>query len=144
MSPALRTLVLALSTLTVGPLSDAAPSEGARGVLSWETCVAQAQQNNADLHAAIQAFSSTRELEGAARSGYFPQLTGQIGYSKSNPPAVVANHETAYATTLTASENLFSGFLDQGKYRQAKANTRVAESTLQITKARISFDLKSA
>jgi outer membrane protein TolC len=39
---------------------------------------------------------------------------------------------------------LFSGFQDHGKWTQAKASTRAARLSLQILKARISYDLKSA
>jgi outer membrane protein TolC len=50
----------------------------------------------------------------------------------------------SYTASLSASQNLFSGFQDSGKVDQAAANQRVSAAQLDVTKAKVASDLKSA
>ncbi len=106
--------------------------------LSWEMCVQEAAQNNAEIISAKQGLEAARNSVGGARSGFFPQVSGTLNFNRGNTAA------EGYGATLSASQNLFTGFQDQAKVKQAKANTLVAQENFEIVKARISADLKTA
>jgi outer membrane protein TolC len=111
--------------------------------ITWQRSIQLATQNNADLSAAIATDQSTRELEGVARSGFFPAVNATMSYARGDQTSVF-NNAGAYSASLSGTENIFNGLLDISKYRQAEANTRAAEAVLQATKARISNDLVTA
>jgi outer membrane protein TolC len=141
-------IVFCLSQLLFG---EAAKAE----ILSWQKCVDLAAQQNADIRSSEQTVRSDRFLERGSYSGFFPQLTGSIAGSRvssqgtvvspvGNESISVTQDTEQYTASLSASQNLFTGFGDVARVQQAKANTRVANATLQISKAQISYDLKSA
>ena len=107
-------------------------------ILTWKDCLQLAAQNNAELKSQEYVVNSSRAAVQAARSGYFPQLSADLSYNKSDI------NDPSYSAGLTASQNLFAGFQDVGKVEQAQANFKEAEAALDLTKAKISFDLKSA
>ncbi|HPI41482.1 MAG TPA: TolC family protein [Pseudobdellovibrionaceae bacterium] len=115
--------------------------------LTWAESVALAKVGNSDLRSYENNFQAIKELEAGSESGFFPQLSGQIQTSQSSSSS---NRSTTSSATLSASQNLFNGFLDLEKRNQAAANTAHAESTLKIQKAKVSHlfitaynDLKS-
>jgi outer membrane protein TolC len=120
----------------------------APGVLTWSDAVASMRENNADLRAAEASLRSTRELEGVARSGFLPEVTGTLNYSRGDDVNAatrpVDEHDGVYSGTLNASQNLFAGFQDVGKLRQASANTESAAANLQLVRARVGYDLVNA
>lgn len=111
--------------------------------LSWNECVERAIRNNADLKSAIATKESLHAQVGVSRGGFFPQINGNLGYDKSNA-GVFSNTSSQYSATLSGKQNLFAGFQDLGKLNQALANAQNANAQLQITKAKISYELKSA
>jgi outer membrane protein TolC len=115
--------------------------------LTWHECLELTLAGNADLRQAEAAFRATENLEGVARAGFLPTVSGTLSATRSGssgstdyttPPG------TSYSASLQGSENLFSGFYDRANLDRAKANTRAAEATFQIAKAKLSYDLKSA
>lgn len=114
--------------------------------LTWDACIQATVRNNADVAAARMTRNSTLAQEGVASSGYFPQLSGSLGFSKNNTQAVVGGDQKngVYSASLNASQNLFNGLQDVGKVRQAKANSAAAEATYLTALAKASYDLKSA
>ncbi|MGZ3722452.1 MAG: TolC family protein [Bdellovibrionales bacterium] len=122
--------------------------------LSWPACVDMAVKKNSELLSSQRKLDSTADLEGVAKSGFFPTITGSLNYDRGNavtagtPTSAVpgANSQSSnrYTATLSGSENIFNGMQDVGKSRQAKANTQSSRAVLDTTRAKISFDLKSA
>ncbi len=121
--------------------------------LTWEGCVQEALQNNAKLKFAQQTYDSYRYAEFGSYNNFFPQLTGTLGYnygtngvssvvvgSSSTTPAASSN----FLGTLTLSQNLFNGFLDQAGIEQAKAQRRAYQAALDQAKAQMLADLKTA
>ncbi len=126
--------------------------------LTWEDCVRESSIRNPDLRSSGSTLQSSEFKVKGAHSGYWPQLNGNLNYSFSNngssavsggggSPIFVTtgtgNHSTSSAT-LSATQNLFAGFQDQSKVRQAIANKDVARESLNTVRAQVSFDLKSA
>jgi outer membrane protein TolC len=120
--------------------------------LSWMACVDMAAKNNSELQSSRQKFASTADLEGVARSGFLPSISGSLNYDRGNATtttnSALTNGTTAstnrYSATLSGTENIFNGMQDLGKVRQADANSASAKAALDTVKAKISFDLKSA
>lgn len=114
--------------------------------LSWERCVVEAMENNADIKAADNSLQSSEYLSQSAQSGFYPQLSGNMAYnygngtSSSNPTSATGT----YAATLAVTQNLFAGYQDNARVEQAAANMTVSRAALELTRARVSFDLKSA
>lgn len=113
--------------------------------LSFRQCVDLAKKNNAELASAQAAVESKRYQTQSLRGSYFPQITGSLGYLQSGPQDVSnSSAGTSYSATLTATQNLFNGFVDVAKVNQADAQTRSLQASLVNTQAKVSYDLKTA
>lgn len=114
--------------------------------ISWQACVELAAKNNADLGAAEANLRSLEYQEGGARSGFFPQASANLGYSRGNTTSGTSSGSLSesYSANLSATQNLFAGFQDRGKVAQASASARASAAVLQTTRAKVSFDLKSS
>ncbi len=112
--------------------------------IDWQTGLTLIQQNNPEWLAANQTLESTRALEDSARSGFLPKLSGSISSSQSYGEITSNSSKRSESVALNLSQNLFSGFADLARYSEAKQNTRIAEMTWKQSKAKISYDYKSA
>ncbi|MBS1962899.1 MAG: TolC family protein [Bdellovibrionales bacterium] len=115
--------------------------------LDWAESVKLLLENNADLRSAEASFRATESLEGTARAGFLPAVTGTLSATRTGTGggtdvSVPAGNQ--YSATLRGDQNLFSGFSDRGNLSRARANTRAAAAALRIAKAKASYDLKSA
>jgi outer membrane protein len=122
----------------------------AEKILDWNACVKEAAQYNPDLQTAKESFSSADYLSKGAYSNFFPQISGSLSYTDSNSsnsstsPLIATSSSSYYSASLNASQNLFSGLQDRAKVEQAAANKDVSAASLEVAKAKLSFDLKSA
>lgn len=107
--------------------------------LDWSKCIEVAQANNAELAAARSAVERAKFQESVALSGLFPDLNGSLGFNETD-----SRDAGEFSASVSAHQNLFAGFQDTGKYKQALANTRAAVANLQIVSVRISKELKTA
>jgi outer membrane protein TolC len=110
--------------------------------LSWQACVELAARGNPEVRAARATLEATAAQEGVARSGFFPGVSGSLGYTNGATNSAIATH--TYAASLSVSQNLFSGLSDQARVAQAAANTTGSGESLRSVKAKVSYDLKSA
>ncbi|MBI3571293.1 MAG: TolC family protein [Gammaproteobacteria bacterium] len=110
--------------------------------LTWEASVEEAVAANPELRAARANMAAAGHTASAAHSGNLPQLSAGAGYSDSSGSAATTG--TNYSTSLSLSQNLFSGFLDSARIEQGAANLTQAEASLATAKARLSQELKSA
>jgi len=140
----MTSLLFILTSLFVSFSSDAQT----KGTYSWEDCIRLAIDNNAEILSAEKNLQSNQYLADNAKGYFLPTLSYNLEASRSdfhalNQPIVTNDVRTIYQGSLVATENLFSGFRDYARVKQAKANTRATEALLRITKSKISFDLKS-
>ncbi len=125
----------------------ASPAFCAEAPLSWQDCVELASRNSAALKASAATAEAQRLQQGAALNGFFPQISGNLGWNHSNSQSVITGTtltSDAYTASLTGTQNLFSGFQDLGKFKQARANAKASLAALQTVKAQVSYDLKAA
>jgi len=110
--------------------------------LVWERTIEEAAASNPELRAARANVDSARYSANAAHSGNYPQLSAGAGYSDSSGSASTTG--TNYSTSVSLSQNLFSGYQDSARIEQGSANFSIAESGLRLAKAKLSQELKSA
>lgn len=134
-------LLLALTLCSSGGFGVVAAAEE----LAWEAAVQEVASRNAELRAAQANLAASDELVRAARSGFFPQLSAGVTYTDVEGSAVSTTTSTSgYNASVSASQNLFAGFLDSAKVEQAEANREAADASYAIVRARVSLDLKVA
>ncbi len=120
--------------------------------LSWEQSVDLAIKNNNNLKSALANERVTHYQQNATISAFLPQATATLSSNRgtsgnaSNPALTTVQNDItqAYNSSISVSQNLFSGFSDVGKYKQAKANNMVSKASINIVKAQVSYDLKYA
>lgn len=114
----------------------ASAGQGADKVLSWSEFVTRAKSNNEELLSSERSLQSSGYSVKGSYSNYFPQLSASVSATQGT--------SDDYGVSLTATQNVFSGFQDSGKIAQSKANYDLAKNSLQTTQAKVSYDLKSA
>ncbi len=130
----------ALKLCLVAPIGIAAAAEP----IAWQAAVQEAGRNHPDLRAAAEVLRASEFTERSVFGNYLPQLTGSIAYTDTDSEQVTTAISPQYSTALSATQNLFAGFRDQATVAQAIANREAAAINLEIVKARVSFELKSA
>lgn len=131
----------------VFPASARAAEAPAVERLTWEQCLAEASRSNAELLSARESLAAAEARTRGARSGYFPEVSGSLGYARgatspsANARAIPAD---SYTATLNASQSLFAGFRTQAQVAQASADEAIARAALETARAKVSYDLKAA
>ncbi len=159
LNPRLRTKVwhglgfwLVLNGLLI-PLSSlrAAPNS-----LTWQAAVAEASRNNAELKAAQENLRAANANVQVARAGYLPKISASFtagvngsdanrsGGGASSLAQLQAETSESFGASLEASETIFDGFATQSRVSQAQSRVQESEQQIQILKARLSYDLKTA
>jgi len=110
--------------------------------MTWEECVQEAKQSNPELRAASESLRSAEYQERGAYSGFFPSLSGSLEYNHGD--TATTGTQSTYSASLTAKQNLFSGFADAAAVRRASGLLDVAKANYTIAQSKVSFDLKSA
>ena len=108
--------------------------------LTWREAINLSQQNNSEYQAALLYYKSVEDLETSGVSPFLPKLSASVSSTQSGAPAISSTQ--TYATSLTLSQNLFSGLSDINSYFLKKTNTQLAQATLNSVKAKLSQELK--
>jgi TolC family type I secretion outer membrane protein len=115
-------------------------------ILTLQQCIDIALKN----HPAIQAASGTvRQSEskiGQARSGYFPQITFNSGYSRIGPPdtSLRSDPYNNYSNTLNLNQTLFDFGKTYTKVRIQSLQKESSEADLQDITASIVLGVKQS
>jgi len=123
--------------------------------LSWEDCVQEAAAHNPDLVAAENLVIKAKAQVGAARSDFFPEISGNAGYNASNsannsnfnpssPITVDTGTRHQFQVGATFNQNLFEGFKTVSSYDKSKVLVEEQEQNLRKVKSEVSADLKTA
>ncbi|MBX3039634.1 MAG: TolC family protein [Bdellovibrionaceae bacterium] len=112
--------------------------------LTWDQCVQLLKKNNEELISMRANLEAAEFREGSASAGFFPQISGNLSYNKTETQAPTPGESEGYGAGISLSQNLFAGLSDSAKRRQAKANTAVTQKDLELLEARLSKDLKVA
>lgn len=132
------TSILALLMFVVSPSTFAAAP------LSWSECLQETKQHNPELLSAQAILDAARASASGAKNTYYPQISGSLGTTVNAGTSSFNDSTTSYTATLSASENLFNGFQDLARSRQAEASVSTAAANFADTRARIGADLTSA
>lgn len=127
-------------------------SAGADETLTWEDCIKTASKKNPDIQSAKETVQSSEYKSTAAWSLFLPQISGDLNVNNGNSSSssisggVISSNtsDTSYSASISATQNIFSGFHDKATIDQTAANKEVSRTSLENTKVQVSYDLKSA
>lgn len=117
--------------------------------LSWTQCVKEAADHNPDLLSAQRSLKAAENSHLASLGQFLPQINVNASVNRSgfggldnglNDPT----YNTSSDISLSASQDLFSGFKDFASVDQSNAQLDLARAQLTQAKAQLSRDLKSA
>lgn len=123
---------------------------------NWERVLETTNKKNPELESSRASLRSAEFLSRGAFGGFFPDISGSLGYSYGTGGGTTGgtggtslsdlsdNATTRYTAALNVKENLFNGLSDQARLNQTDANAEVSRATYDATRARISYELKSA
>lgn len=117
--------------------------------LTWQQAVDRAGKENPEIAAAKEQLRASHQKRWAAMAGFLPQVKATVSYddSLSNGGATTLSTSTSgssrWSAALTGNWNLFSGFQDEAKWRQATADEAANEAATAIAVAKISSELRT-
>ena len=115
--------------------------------MTWKKCVIETEQNNAEIHSALENLDSLRYTTRAIYGSLFPQISATLSTTRdssslsANSPQPTSN---TYSIGLALTQNLFSGFYDKARIEQAESDVRASEARVAQTRAQVLYDLKTA
>ena len=118
--------------------------------LSFSDCVKEASTHNLDLLSAEQSLKAADASKIASLGQFLPQVNAGASVNRSGADSTVdqALNDPFYRSgahlSLSASENIFSGFKDVASVDAANAQLDSARTRLTQAKAQLSHDLKAA
>ena len=115
--------------------------------LSWDDALRLAGQNNSELAAARANLAAASYQADAAWSGFLPQLSAGLGYDYGDDfgsSAAAPGPASTYFADVTLRQNLFRGLESRSRVGQARANREAARANLDLVRAKVTSDLKSA
>ncbi len=116
--------------------------------LTFEDCLKEATEHNLDLQTAQRALKAAEDSHIASIGQFFPQISFSASMSRSGSGGVNdAFNDPSYSQTsnltLSAQQDIFSGFKDFAAVDQANAQLDLAKAQLTQAKAQLSHDLKT-
>ena len=133
--------------ISLGTLRPAAGAEGPvrKGeMLDLDRCIAIALSRHPDIQAAQGSLRAGDSRIGQARSGYYPQVNGSVGYSRTDPTTHGAQVYNSYSSRLYLSQNLydFGKTATQVKIQEFKRDS--SRSDLDSIRTEVIFGVKQA
>ncbi len=121
-------------------------------IFSWEKCIELTYKNNAELSGADANLKSSVYQKKASRASFLPSISAGMSWTDQEIERQTtnffnsnnSNNGDSYSTSIQASVNLFKGLKDYSTLSQAEANIEASNAQYITTKAKVSFDLKSA
>jgi len=131
----------------LGALRPTAVAEGPvrKGeMLDLDRCIAIALSRHPDIQAAQGSLRAGDSRIGQARSGYYPQVNGSVGYSRTDPTTRGAQVYNSYSSRLSLSQNLydFGKTATQVKIQEFKRDS--SRSDLDSIRTEVIFGVKQA
>lgn len=134
-------LIVFLSFFFLSPIAEVQSAE----TLTWNQCIEEVTRNNPDLRSAQMALESAQSQVNSTYSGFLPQVSGSLSSSRGETTGLGLTYlSSTYSATVSATQNLFTGFQSVGALNQAQASLRVSEANLKAVKAAVSNALKNA
>ncbi len=140
-------ILIALLLLTLSaPCAFAADRIAKGDVLSLGQCLDLAIKNNPAISAAQSGVIQADSRIGLARSGYYPHLNLQSGYSRIGIPSetLQSTSNNAYSNTLSLQQTLFDFGKTGTQVDISKLHKEAAESDVQEITASVIYGVKEA
>ncbi len=129
--------------LVIGLLSSAATA--AEAPISLDDCIREVVRNNPQLQAAGAVVEKARADVMGNYGPFLPQVSANGSAGKSNTELDTGYQDsTSYQASLSAYQSLFAGFGDVATLRRSQALLKIAELSLQTTKATLSSTLRQS
>lgn len=141
MRPRLSHFFLCIALAATAP----APARAdALSSLSWDEARELAAQSNPTLLAGREALEQARYAYQTARATYWPTVSGSAGYTRSDSDSREDGPSDSTSVGLSANYNLFSGFADRARVKQAEAALNSARADWLGTQSDVSATLRRA
>lgn len=113
-------------------------------ILTWQECIKLARENNISIKLAESNYQAQKVLEDVAFSGFLPEVNAGLTTSRSYAELSSQQAQNSSAASLNITQNLFAGFLDKNKIKEAQSRTLSSSLDLKMAKIAVSSDLKQA
>ncbi len=124
--------------------------------LDLQRCIAIALERHPSIQAAAGTLVAGESRVGQARSGFYPQLTGSAGYSRSNPISTSGFNRTdpanpstdqaydSYSSSISLSQNLYDFGKTSTQVKIQEFNRDSFRSDLDSVHIQVAFAVKQA
>jgi len=109
--------------------------------IPFEEALSKAYKNRPDLQSIIAQRQAAKSSVYLAKTGYYPVLTGNAGYSWSGEQFPL---EHGWNAGATLSLSLFSGFLTKYQVEEAKANLNILKANEESLRQTIFLEVQQA
>jgi outer membrane protein len=126
---------------TAGAESPITPGEK----LDMNRCIAIALARHPSIQAAVGTLKAGESRVGQALSDYYPQISGSVGYSRTDPRGSAgAPAYDSYSSNISLSQNLFDFGKTSTQVKVQELNRDATQSDLENVRTQVSFGVKQA
>jgi TolC family type I secretion outer membrane protein len=116
--------------------------------LDLQRCIVIALEKHPRIQAAASTIMAGESRVGQARSGYYPQLSGSAGYSRTDPTSTsalsAAQVYDSYSSSLSLSQNLYDFGKTSTQVKIQELNRDSSRSDLDSIVTQVTFAVKQA
>ena len=112
--------------------------------LDLQRCIAIAFSMHPGIQAAAGTLRAGDSRIGQARSGYYPQLNGSAGYSRTDPTTSAGQVYDSYSSSVSLSQNLYDFGKTSTQVKIQELNRDSSRSDLDNVRTQVSFGVKQA
>jgi outer membrane protein len=113
-------------------------------MLDLQRCIAIALARHPSIQAASGTIRAGDSRIGQARSGYYPQVTGSAGYSRTDPTTSASPIYDSYSSSVSLSQNLYDFGKTDTQVKIQELNRDSSRSDLDNIRSLVSFGVKQA
>jgi len=113
-------------------------------LLDLQRCIAIALSRHPGIQAAAGTLRAGDSRIGQARSGYYPQLNGSAGYSRTDPTTSAGQAYDSYSSSVSLSQNLYDFGKTSTQVKIQELNRDSSRSDLDNIRTQVSFGVKQA
>jgi len=112
--------------------------------LDLQHCIAIALSRHPAIQAAAGTIRAGDSRIGQARSGYYPQVTGSAGYSRTDPTSSGSDVYNSYSSSVALSQNLYDFGKTSTQVKIQELNRDSSRSDLDNIRNLVSLGVKQA
>jgi len=113
-------------------------------LLDLQRCIAIALSRHPGIQAAAGTLRAGDSRIGQARSGYYPQLNGSAGYTRTDPTTSAGQAYDSYSSSVSLSQNLYDFGKTSTQVKIQELNRDSSRSDLDNIRTQVRFGVKQA